>query len=127
MGKKRAYQAYQSRQLKEEMKQKPKFSTPKRFSPIREAYENQKLRPGELPGIAPLGGLGEYSMAEAQIQKAVAQGQMDKLKGSQMPLNREENLSLWTDHAGMKVINRILAAQGFRPRSLELRESVEMK
>jgi len=102
---------------------------PKRISPLREAYEAQQaaLRPGELPGVASLGGLGEFSLAEAQIQRAMHSGQMSNLSGSNKPLQRndEENLRLWVDDAGMRVINRILQTNGFKPRSLELREVVE--
>jgi len=137
VARRRARAAYQRGQEKKELiKEKEaggaKFPIPKqRFSPLREAFENQQrsLRPGELPGVASLGGLGEYSLAEAQIQSAMQEGQLSNLSGSNEPIqrNQEDDLRLWVDDAGMRVINRVLETNGFKPRSLELRESVEQE
>eukprot|EP00466_Bigelowiella_natans_P014161 jgi/Bigna1/81595/fgenesh1_pg.82_\ len=137
VARRRARATYQRAQEKKELtKEKEagtaKFPIPKqRISPLREAFENQQrsLRPGELPGVASLGGLGEYSLAEAQIQSAMQEGQLTNLSGSHEPIQRryEDDLRLWVDDAGMRVINRVLETNGFKPRSLELRESVEQE
>ncbi len=119
------------RRLQSERETDAKLRQPvQRHSRLREAFESQhrSLRDGELPGVASLGGVGEFSRVEAQIRREIDEGKLDNLDGAHKPLRRDtDGLRMWVDDAGMRVINRILETNGFKPRSLELKEEVHDK